>query len=383
MTLSLSALSPLFVGRSKIIPFPKDPLLSAEAAGLRYVRDSEPGIRRLKAGKGFRYAAPDGSAVTDKRTLNRIRSLVIPPAWTDVWICASADGHIQAVGRDAKGRKQYRYHPSYRYQRDQTKYGRMLAFGKALEQIRSRVEDDLKLPGLPRNKVLATVVKLLETTCIRVGNDEYKEQNGSYGLTTLEDRHVKVEGSTIRFRFKGKSGQQHEVELNDPRLARIVRNCRDIPGYELFQYYDQAGNICDVTSSDINQYIREITGEDFTAKDFRTWGGTGWAALILEQMGRCETETEAKKRVVDTIKEVAQRLGNRPATCRKYYVHPAVLDAYSDGSLFDALKKAEGERRREAVVMKVVSTYVEKVAVEKEASKDFSEKLRASIRKQA
>jgi DNA topoisomerase I len=371
------------VGRAKIIPFPKDPMLSAEAAGLRYVRDNEPGIRRLKAGKGFRYVAPDGGAVTDKQTLNRIRSLVIPPAWTDVWICAKPDGHIQAVGRDAKGRKQYRYHPSYRHQRDETKYGRMLSFGKALEQIRARVEEDLRLPGLPRNKVLATVVKLLETTCMRVGNDEYKQQNDSYGLTTLQDRHVKVEGSRVRFRFRGKSGQQQDIELEDPRLAKIIRNCRDIPGYELFQYYDEAGNAVDVTSSDVNQYIREITGEDFTAKDFRTWGGTGWAALMLEQLGRCETQTDVKKNVVEAIKQVAERLGNRPATCRKYYVHPAILDAYSDGSLFDALKKAEGDRRQEAVVMSVVTDYLKKIASDREASKDFSEKLRESIRKRA
>lgn len=371
------------MGRAKIIRFPADPVESAEAAGLRYVRDSEPGIRRLKAGEGFHYIAPDGSAVTDKRTLNRIRTLAIPPAWTDVWICARPDGHIQAIGRDAKGRKQYRYHTAYRHQRDETKYGRMLSFGKALELIRARVDEDLKLPGLPRNKVLATVVKLLETTCMRVGNDEYKQQNDSYGLTTLRDRHVEIEGTKVRFRFRGKSGQQQDVEFKDLRLAKIIRNCRDIPGYELFQYYDEAGNIVDVTSSDVNQYIREVTGEDFTAKDFRTWGGTGWAALVLEQLGRCDTQTETKKNVIEAIKQVAGRLGNRPATCRKYYVHPAILDAYSDGSLFDALKKAEGERRQEAVVMAVVSEYVKKKGAEKEASKDFTDKLRESIRKRA
>lgn len=370
------------MGRARVIPFPKDPLASAKVAGLRYVRDSEPGIQRLKAGKGFRYVRPDGKAV-DKTTLNRIRSLVIPPAWTNVWICARPDGHLQAVGRDAKGRKQYRYHTSYRYQRDQTKYGRMLSFGKALVQIRKRVEEDLKLAGLPREKVLATVVRLLETTCIRIGNEEYKEQNGSFGLTTLQDRHVQVEGSKIRFRFKGKSGQMQDVELSDPRLAKIVRHCRDIPGYELFQYYDETGAVCDVTSSDVNDYIREATGEDFTAKDFRTWGGTGWAALILEQLGRCETEAETKKSVVEAVRQVAQRLGNRPATCRKYYVHPAVLDAYSDGSLFDALKKAKGDRREEEVVMNVVSSYVRQLDEDREASKDFTGELQASIKKRA
>ena len=349
------------MGRARVIPFPKDPLLSAEVAGLRYVRDHEPGIRRLKSGRGFRYVKEDGSPVKDESTLRRIRSLVIPPAWTDVWICASEDGHLQAVGRDAKGRKQYRYHASYRYQRDQTKYSRMLDFGKALENIRARVEQDLKLPGMPREKVLAAVVKLLETTCMRIGNDEYKHQNDSYGLTTLQDHHVKVEGSRMKFRFRGKSGQQQEIELNDQRLAKIVKRCRDIPGYELFQYYDEAGNVSDVTSSDVNAYIRELAGEDFTAKDFRTWGGTGWAALALEQLGRCETEADTKKRVVEAIKEVSQRLGNRPATCRKYYVHPAVLEAYSDGSLFDSLKHFEGERRQEAVVMQVVQEYVKKL----------------------
>jgi DNA topoisomerase-1 len=294
---------------------------------------------------------------------------VIPPAWTDVWICNRPDGHLQAVGRDAKGRKQYRYHPAYRHERDQNKFGRLLAFGKALEAIRARVEEDLKLPGLPRNKVLAAVVKLLETTCIRVGNDEYKEKNDSYGLTTLQDHHVRVAGSKIQFRFRGKSGQEQQIFLDDPRLAKVVRKCRDIPGYELFQYYDDAGNVCDVTSSDVNDYIREITGEDFTAKDFRTWGGTGWAALILDQMGRCETQTEAKKRTVEAIKAVAHRLGNRPATCRKYYVHPAILDAYSDGSLFDSLRKFEGEQRQEACVLEIVSAYVEKAVVTKPARK--------------
>jgi DNA topoisomerase-1 len=349
--------------RAEVIAFPpKDPLLSAKEAGLKYVRDSQPGIRRVKSGNDFDYVGPNGKRVKDDATLRRIRSLVIPPAWTDVWICASANGHLQAVGRDAKGRKQYRYHASYRHQRDQTKFGRMLAFGDALPKIRERVEADLKLPGLPREKVLAAVVKLLETTCIRVGNDEYAKDNNSYGLTTLQDKHVKVEGTRVRFKFKGKSGLQHEIELNDRRLAKIVKGCRDIPGYELFQYYDESGNVCDVTSSDVNDYIREITGEDFTAKDFRTWGGTGWAALILEQLGQSETQTDTKKKIVEAVKHVSEKLGNRPATCRKYYVHPAILDAYSDGSLFDALRTCGGERREEECVKQVVSAYVAKTA---------------------
>jgi len=369
--------------RAKIIPFPKDPVVSAEIAGLRYVRDNEPGIKRAKSGDSFEYLDPKGTRITDEKTLKRIASLVIPPAWTDVWICATGDGHLQAVGRDAKGRKQYRYHPAYRHQRDQTKYSRLLAFGKALPGIRKRVEDDLNLPGLPRNKVLAAVVKLLESTCMRIGNDEYKEQNKSYGLTTLQDRHVKVEGGRMHFKFRGKSGQQQDIRLEDPRLAKIVKKCRDIPGYELFQYYDDDGNVCDVTSSDVNNYIKEIAGEDFTAKDFRTWGGTGWAALVFEQLGPAETQTDAKKRIVEAIKEVSGKLGNRPATCRKYYVHPAILDAYSDGSLFDSLKKCTSGGRQEECVMQVVSSYAEKLARQAEEAKDYSAVLRRSIRKKA
>jgi len=259
----------------------------------------------------------------------------------------------------------------------------MLAFGKALPGIRERIEQDLSLAGLPRNKVLAAVVQLLESTCMRIGNEEYKEQNDSYGLTTLQDKHVKVLGSEIRFQFRGKSGQQQDIRLEDPRLAKIVRRCRDIPGYELFQYYDEAGRICDVTSSDVNDYIREITGEDFTAKDFRTWGGTGWATLAFEQLGPAETQTDTKKNVVQAIKEVSQRLGNRPATCRKYYVHPAVLEAYSDGSLFDAIKKCSGGQRQDECVMALVSNYVTKLAAQAAESKDFSSKLRESIRRRA
>jgi DNA topoisomerase-1 len=369
--------------RAKVIKFPSDPKKSAEAAGLRYVHDDKPGICRVRAGKGFRYVAPDGSTITDAATLKRVQSLVIPPAWTDVWICPLPHGHIQAVGRDAKGRKQYRYHNAYRYVRDQTKYGRMLAFGDALSKVRERIEEDLKLTGLPRNKVLAAVVKLLESTCMRVGNDEYKKQNESFGLTTLQDKHVKVEGATMHFKFRGKSGQHQDIQLDDPRLAKIVKKCRDIPGYELFQYYDEAGNICDVTSADVNDYIREITGEDFTAKDFRTWGGTGLATLALEEIGAAETQTEQKKNIVEAVKRVSRQLGNRPATCRKYYVHPAVLDAYSDGSLFDELKKCKGARREETCIMAVVSTYINKVAEDTEASEDFSDKLRESIRRGA
>jgi DNA topoisomerase I len=368
------------VGRAKVIPFPtKDPLVAAEQAGLEYISDNVRGIRRIANRGSFRYLYPDGKPVKDEQTLKRIRSLVIPPAWTDVWICPSPYGHLQAVGRDAKGRKQYRYHSAYRNQRDQTKYGRMLAFGAALPAIRKRIEEDLSLPGLPKNKVLAAIVRLLERTCMRIGNDEYVKQNESYGLTTLQDNHVKVEGSKMRFKFRGKSGQLQDIELEDPRLAKIVKKCRDIPGWELFQYLDESGENCDVTSTDVNKYIRDIAGEDFTAKDFRTWGGTGWAALTFEELGPAETDTEKKKRVVEAIKSVASKLGNRPATCRKYYVHPAIIEAYEDGSIFAALKSCSGNRREEACVMAVVTNYVKKMADQQ----DLTGTLRKSLRRKS
>jgi DNA topoisomerase-1 len=359
-----------------------DPVVAAEEAGLSYVRDHENGIRRVKTRSGFRYIDPKGKPVSDEATLKRIRSLVIPPAWTNVWICASPTGHIQAVGRDARGRKQYRYHTAYRYQRDQTKYERMLEFGKALPQIRQRVAEDLQAPGLTKRKVMATVISILERTCMRVGNEEYRESNKSYGLTTLQDKHVKIEKSVMRFRFRGKSGQDQDIQLEDPQLARIVKKCRDIPGYELFQYLDEDGTIRDVTSSDVNEYIREVTGQSFTAKDFRTWGGTGWATVILSQLGASETENDAKKAVVEAIKEVSKKLGNRPATCKKYYVHPAILDAYSKGELTNALQSCEGDASVETCVMRVVSSYVDKVSQEKKASSDLSHRLQQSIQRQ-
>ncbi len=322
------------------LPLPTDPLQSAQIAGLRYVSDSMPGIRRKRAGKAFVYVGPDGRRVTDKAVLKRIRSLVIPPAWENVWICPLEKGHLQATGRDAKGRKQHRYHPFYRTVRDQLKYSRMAAFGQALPGIRRRVLEDLARPGLPKEKVLATVVRLLETTLIRVGNDEYVKQNDSYGLTTMEDGHAKISGPKIRFRFRGKSGKEHDVELTDQRLARIVKRCQDLPGEQLFQYVDADGQVQDVTSEDVNGYLREITGQDFTAKDFRTWKGTVLAALTLGKCEPCTSETQIKKNVVAAVKEVAEKLGNRPSTCRKYYMHPAVLEAYSAGRLLDALKPA-------------------------------------------
>lgn len=317
---------------------PADPLASAKAAGLRYVTDDRPGIHRKRAGKGFTYIGPDGKPVRDRETLERIKSLVIPPAWENVWICPFANGHLQATGRDAKGRKQHRYHPSYRAVRDAVKYTRMIVFGEALPLIRRRVREDLSLPGLPREKVLATVVRLLETTLIRVGNDEYAKQNDSYGLTTMLDNHAEVNGGTLRFRFKGKSRKFHEVEVKDPRIARIVRRSQELPGEQLFQYLDDAGQACDITSGDVNEYLREITGQDFTAKDFRTWNGTVLAAISLGSCDPADKDSEIKKNIVKVVKEVSEKLGNRPATCRKYYLHPAVLDCYSAGELLEHLK---------------------------------------------
>jgi DNA topoisomerase-1 len=296
---------------------------------------------------------------------------VIPPAWGKVWICPSPNGHLQAVGVDAKGRKQYRYHPQYRAVRDQAKFSRMIAFGAVLALIRRQVEQDLSRRTLSREKVLATVVRLLETTFIRVGNDEYAKENESFGLTTMKDRHVRIAGSKLMFRFRGKSGLEHTIELTDSRLARIVKQCRDLPGYELFQYVDEAGEICRVDSADVNRYVREITGQDFTAKDFRTWAGTILAARELHQAGPCRSESEGKKTIVAAVKTVAKRLGNRPATCRKYYIHPAILEAYSDGFLFRAMEQGEqqndayagmGLRPAEYAVMVIVAEFQRKLA---------------------
>ncbi len=329
-------------GAKGILALPADPLASARAAGLRYVTDSLPGIRRRRSGLGFSYFDPNGRPVRDRAVLDRIRKLVIPPAWTQVWICPLPNGHLQATGRDARGRKQHRYHPLYRAIRDEVKYSRLAAFAEALPAIRRRVREDLERPGIPREKALAAVVRLLETTLIRVGNDEYARENDSFGLTTMQDRHARITGSKIRFRFRGKSGKWHEIELADPRLARIVKRCQDLPGEELFQYLDETGEVRDVSSGDVNDYLRQISGQDFTAKDFRTWNGTVLAAIALGECAECATDSERKKNVVATIKQVAERLGNRPATCRKYYVHPAVFEAYSAGELLAALRPPRG-----------------------------------------
>lgn len=305
-----------------------DPVASAKAAGLRYVSDEIPGIARVSRGKHFAYIAPDGKELADDKEIARIKALAVPPAYTDVWICPIPNGHLQATGRDARGRKQYRYHKRWREIRDENKYGRMIAFAQALPAIRKRVEADLALPGLSREKVLATVVQLLETTAIRVGNDEYAKDNGSYGLTTLRDKHAKVDGSMVRFSFRGKSGVRHAIDLRDRRLARIVRQCQDLPGQQLFQYVDDDGATHAVDSSDVNEYIRAISADDFSAKDFRTWLGTVTCATLLTQQDGAQTQADRKQRLAAVIKDVAKRLGNTPSVCRKCYVHPHVLDAY-------------------------------------------------------
>jgi DNA topoisomerase-1 len=304
---------------------------SAEAAGLRYVTDAVPGIRRQRRGRGFGYIGADGAVIRDKAELERIRKLVIPPRWTDVWICPNPSGHLQVTARDARGRKQYRYHPRYRAVRDETKFGRMIAFSEILPQIRERVEHDVALPELARDKVLATVVWLLERTLIRVGNDEYARDNGSFGLTTLRRKHVTVSGAKLRFEFRGKSGVPHSVAVTDRRIARVVQRCQELPGQELFQYLDDDGRRQSVDAGDINDYLRRITGRQVTAKDFRTWAGTTLAAAALRELGSFKTEKQGKAHIVAAIDQISKRLGNTRAVCRKYYVHPAIIEAYLQG----------------------------------------------------
>jgi DNA topoisomerase I len=316
-----------------------DPVKSARMAGLRYVTDLAPGIRRKRAGKHFSYVGVDGQPIDDLATLKRIKSLAIPPAWIDVWIAPTPRGHIQATGRDAKGRKQYRYHPKWRQARDETKFYRMLEFGRALPTIRARVKEDLARPGLPREKVLATVVKLLEATLIRVGNEEYARENKHYGLTTMRNRHVDVAGSKVIFHFKGKSGIEHEVDVADRRLANIVKRLQDLPGHHLFQYVDEDGHRQDVDSDAVNAYLQEITGQSFTAKDFRTWAGTLLAAQTLQEFESFDSETQARKNIVQAIERVAERLGNTPSVCRKCYVHPEIIEAYMEGTTTHAVRE--------------------------------------------
>jgi DNA topoisomerase I len=319
-------------------------LATATEAGLHYVNDDSPGYRRVGYGKPFKYLDTQGKRILDEQRLVRIKRLAIPPAWNDVWICPSPNGHIQATGRDARGRKQYRYHDRWRELRDENKFERLADFAKALPKIRRRVAKDLKLHGVPREKVIATIIRLLERTFIRIGNEEYARENKSFGLTTVRDRHVTVRGARLRFRFRGKSGRQHEVDVTDRRIAKIVSKCQDLPGQNLFQSIND-GEVRDVTSQDVNDYLREISGENFTAKDFRTWAGTLFAAIALNLQEKFESQKQAKANIKTAICAVAELLGNTPAICRKCYVHPAIFEAYLSGrqiaGLADTMKTPE------------------------------------------
>jgi DNA topoisomerase-1 len=326
----------------------KPPTDPARAAGLHYVSDEAPGIRREMSTLGFRYRDAKGRVIRDAQQLKRIRALAIPPAWTEVWICPDGRGHLQATGRDARGRKQYRYHSEWRTTRDETKFDRMIAFAAALPKVRARTAADIARPGLPRQKVLATVVQLLEKTLIRIGNEEYAKTNRSFGLTTFRDRHVNVKGETLRFQFRGKSGVSHAIDVSDRRLARIVKQCRDLPGQQLFQYVDDEGAVQSIGSADVNAYLKEITGEDFTAKDFRTWAGTVLALTALREMQETATAKQAKKSLLNAIEAVAKMLGNTRTVCRKSYIHPVVIEAYTDGWLSDVLKRRVTSARRRA-----------------------------------
>jgi len=333
---------------------PAESLEAAEDAGLRYVSDDQLGFSRQQKGDEFEYFDTKGKPIRDEQRLLRIKRLAIPPAWSDVWICSSPNGHIQATGRDARGRKQYRYHERWREIRDENKYDRLVNFGKALPKIRRRLKKDLAQSGLPREKVLATIVQLLERSLIRVGNEEYARENKSFGLTTMQDRHVDVKGSKLRFRFRGKSGRQHEVDVTDRRIARIVSRLQDLPGQSLFQYLDDEGNARDITSQDVNEYLREITGEDFTAKDFRTWAGTVLAAIALSTAGEFETKKQAKANIKEAIEAVAKMLGNTPTICRQCYIHPIVLETYLKGNSIDGLKQGTAKEFAQPAVLKLL-----------------------------
>jgi DNA topoisomerase-1 len=319
--------------RKRTAGVPVEPTTSAQAAGLRYVTDKIPGITRHRSGTGFRYVSPHGTTLRDAKEVQRIKSLAIPPAWTSVWICPNPLGHLQATGRDARGRKQHRYHPRWRLVRDEAKYHRILEFAEGLPAVRRAVDADLATPGLSRRKVIAAVVQLLEKTLIRVGNEEYARDNDSFGLTTLRARQVKVNGSKVRFHFRGKSGVEHAIELEDRRMASIVRRVRDLPGQELFQYVDEDGAQRSIGSDDVNAYLKEISGEDFTSKDFRTWAGTVLAARALARLGAFDSQAQAKRNVVTAVEAVAGLLGNTAAVCRKCYIHPAVIESYLEGRL--------------------------------------------------
>lgn len=347
-----------------------DPVEVAEDAGLRYVSDDQPGYTRKPKGHDFEYFDTDGKPLHDETRLLRIQRLAVPPAYKDVWICPSPNGHIQATARDARGRKQYRYHERWREARDENKYDRMLVFGQALPKIRRQVNKDMGLHDLPRNKVLATVVHLLGRTFIRIGNEEYARDNKSFGLTTMRNRHVDVKGAKLSFSFRGKSGVLHEIDVSDRRLANIIRRLQDLPGQDIFQYEDEAGEVRNVTSQDVNDYLQEITGEKFTAKDFRTWAGTVLTAMALSAQGPAENETQAKKNIKVSITAVAKILGNTPTICRKCYVHPVVLESYLDGDMIEGLKQKTEEalsenledlRAEEAAVMSFIQARLAKL----------------------
>lgn len=322
---------------SSVVLQDQEPRHSARRARLRYTSDLEPGIQREVENKAFIYKYPNGKIVHNKKVLERIRKLVIPPAWTKVWICMDHNGHLQATGRDSRGRKQYRYHPKWAAVRDENKFSRIVAFGRKIPSIRKRIQEHLSLPGLPREKVLATVLQLLEKSLIRVGNLEYAKTNNSYGLTTLKNNHVKVNGSVLKFTFRGKGGKEYVVGVKNARIARVVKRCQEISGQQLFQYIED-GEKKSVTSTDVNDYLRSIAGEEFSAKDFRTWAGTVQAAVELQTFEEFESETQGKKNIVEAIRRVSQNLGNTPAICRKCYIHPYILESYSTGEMNGQLK---------------------------------------------
>jgi DNA topoisomerase I len=334
-----------------------DPIEAARSAGLRYTTDHSSGYRRKRFGKGFIYISRDGQPLKDREEIARIEALVIPPAWQEVWICQNPNGHLQATGRDARRRKQYRYHSRWRVVRDADKYARLIEFAGRLPQIRRQVQKDMGLPGLPKRKVLATLVQLLETTFIRIGNEEYARHNNSFGLTTLRNRHAAVSGEELRFEFRGKGGKDHVISLRDRRLARIVKKCQELPGHELFQFLDETQQRQSIDSGDVNEYLKEITNQDFTAKDYRTWAGTVLASLALKDCQGFKSQTEGKRNIVKAIEAVASKLGNTRSICRKCYIHPAVIDAYLDGTMLRNLKprrtkaSAAGLRPEEAMVV--------------------------------
>jgi len=350
------------------------PAESAQIAGLRYVSDGRmPGIRRVGPANKFRYVDANGRTIGNAAELQRIRSLAIPPAWRDVWICPNPLGHIQATGRDARGRKQYRYHPRWRDVRDEVKYGRLIAFARALPRIRQRTEADLRRAGLPREKVLAAVVQLLEKTLIRVGNEEYARQNRSFGLTTMRDQHAKIKGATVHFEFRGKSGVEHTVDLHERRLATIIKACRDLPGYELFQYIDADGQRQTIDSADVNAYVREICGEDFTAKDFRTWAGTVLAAKALAELAKVTSAAGVKRNISRAVELVAKRLGNTKTVCRKCYIHPAVFEAYGEGVTVRVAKARDRRASRARAPLSADESAVLALLLKKRGRESFSE----------